>query len=139
MIKNSLNPDYAPKDATFDFPLYLSLAEKLGVLELVLWDKDTFKKDYLGEVAIPLEDWFRDDNAFAFDDPLNKVCFAFTARVPLQAVCGILGLRRGYRWRSRRCSAAHDAPYPAVCCGLARAPTGGCPRFFAPLGFVPRG
>lgn len=143
MIKNSLNPDYAPKDATFDFPLYLSLAEKLGVLELVLWDKDTFKKDYLGEVAIPLEDWFRDDNAFAFDDPLNKVSFAFTARVPVQAVCEILGLRRGYRWRSRRCSAAvlrMTRPIvPFVASSRARAPAGGCSRFFAPLGFVPRG
>ena len=64
---------YSPKDATFDFPIYLSLAEKLGVIEFVIWDKDVLKKDYLGEVAIPLEDWFRDGNAFAFDDANNRV------------------------------------------------------------------
>ena len=35
-------------------------------------------KDYLGEVAIPLEDWFSDSHggatdAYGFDDPNNKV------------------------------------------------------------------
>ena len=58
------------KDATFDFPIYLSLADKLGV---VVWGEDKLSKDYLGEVAILLEDWFNDDNAFAFDDANNKV------------------------------------------------------------------
>ncbi|KAL4245597.1 Phosphatidylserine decarboxylase proenzyme 2 [Abortiporus biennis] len=71
-IKRTCNPVYSAKDATFDFPIYLSLAEKLGSLELVIWDKDTFKKDYLGEVSIPLEDWFRDGNAYGFSDPNNK-------------------------------------------------------------------
>ncbi|KAI0771332.1 phosphatidylserine decarboxylase-domain-containing protein [Trametes elegans] len=71
--KRTLNPTYNPKDATFDFPIYLSLADKLGVVELVVWDKDMLKKDYLGEVSIPLEDWFRDGNAFPFDDANNKL------------------------------------------------------------------
>ncbi|KAI0326469.1 hypothetical protein GY45DRAFT_1328911 [Cubamyces sp. BRFM 1775] len=71
--KRTVNPTYNPKDATFDFPIYLSLADKLGVVELVVWDKDVLKKDYLGEAAIPLEDWFRDGNAFAFDDDNNKL------------------------------------------------------------------
>jgi phosphatidylserine decarboxylase len=70
--KKNTNPTYDPKDATFDFPIYLSLADKLGVVELVVWDKDMLKREYLGEVALPLEDWFKDDNAFAFDDPNNK-------------------------------------------------------------------
>ena len=73
VAKRNVSPTYNAKEATFDFPIYLSLAEKLGVVELVIWDKDTFKKDYLGEVAIPLDDWFRDDNAYPFDDPNNKV------------------------------------------------------------------
>ena len=47
----------------------------LGVVELVVWDKDMLKKDYLGEAWIPLEDWFRDGNAFAFEDMNNKVCY----------------------------------------------------------------
>ncbi|RPD72321.1 hypothetical protein L226DRAFT_537138 [Lentinus tigrinus ALCF2SS1-7] len=70
--KRTVNPTYNPKDATFDFPIYLSLADKLGVVELVVWDKDMLKKDYLGEAWIPIEDWFRDGNAFAFDDMNNK-------------------------------------------------------------------
>ena len=71
--KRTLNPSWQAKDATFDFPIYLSLAEKLGVIELVIWDKDLLRKDYLGEVSIPLDDWFRDDNAYPFDDSNNKV------------------------------------------------------------------
>lgn len=73
VLKRTLNPEYPPKDATFDFPIYLSLAEKLGVLELIIWDKDVLKKEYMGEVSIPLEDWFRDNNAFPFEDPNNRV------------------------------------------------------------------
>jgi C2 domain len=66
--KKTLNPVYPPKDSTFDFPIYLSLADKLGVLELVLWDKDVLKKEYLGEAGLPLEDWFREgDNGLLFD------------------------------------------------------------------------
>jgi phosphatidylserine decarboxylase len=36
VLKRCTNPIYAPKDATFDFPIYLSLADKLGVVELVM-------------------------------------------------------------------------------------------------------
>ena len=74
VIKRSLNPVYAAKDATFDFPIYLSTADKLGVIEAVIWDKDVVGKEYLGEVSIPLEDWFRNDNSLDFEDPDNKVC-----------------------------------------------------------------
>jgi hypothetical protein len=35
-----------------------SLADRLGVLELVVWDKDYLGKDYLGEADLPLDDWF---------------------------------------------------------------------------------
>ncbi|THG96606.1 hypothetical protein EW026_g5254 [Hermanssonia centrifuga] len=72
VAKRNVNPVYLPKDATFEFPIYLSLADKLGVIELVIWDKDVLRKDYLGEVSIPLDDWFRDDNAFPFDDSNNR-------------------------------------------------------------------
>ena len=74
MIKKTLNPVYVAKDATFDFPIYLSLVGRLGVLELIVWDKDMLKKDYLGEGSIPLDDWFRNGNAYAFEDMDNKVC-----------------------------------------------------------------
>ncbi|KZT23286.1 hypothetical protein NEOLEDRAFT_1180161 [Neolentinus lepideus HHB14362 ss-1] len=72
VAKRSTNPIYPEKEATFDFPIYLSLAEKLGVVELIIWDKDMIKKDYLGEVSLPLEDWFRGRPALGFDDPDNK-------------------------------------------------------------------
>ncbi|EPQ52482.1 hypothetical protein GLOTRDRAFT_140216 [Gloeophyllum trabeum ATCC 11539] len=78
VVKRSTSPIYAEKEATFDFPIYLSLAEKLGVVELVVWDKDMLKKDYLGEVSLPLEDWFKGGRALGFDDPNNK---PFTAPV----------------------------------------------------------
>ncbi|KAF4622347.1 hypothetical protein D9613_009567 [Agrocybe pediades] len=71
VAKKTINPVYAAKDATFDFPIYLSLADKLGVVELVVWDKDMLKKDYLGEVALPLEDWFT-NREFGFDQPGNS-------------------------------------------------------------------
>ncbi|KAF9443222.1 hypothetical protein P691DRAFT_779000 [Macrolepiota fuliginosa MF-IS2] len=70
VAKRTINPTYNPKDATFDFPLYLSTADKLGALELVVWDKDVLSKDYLGEAALPLEDWFA-DRPFSFNDPAN--------------------------------------------------------------------
>lgn len=60
MIKKTLNPSFPEKDATFDFNIYLSVADKLSSIELIAWDKDTFGKEYLGEAALPLEDWFQD-------------------------------------------------------------------------------
>ncbi|EJU05118.1 hypothetical protein DACRYDRAFT_76182 [Dacryopinax primogenitus] len=72
-IKKSLNPVYDPKTATFDFPLYLSLADRLGPLEFVVWDKDIMmRKEYLGEVAVRVEDWFpEEEKNLAFDDEKN--------------------------------------------------------------------
>ncbi|KAH8112668.1 phosphatidylserine decarboxylase-domain-containing protein [Phellopilus nigrolimitatus] len=71
VVKKTLNPVYNSKDATFDFPIYLSLAGKLGVLELVVWDKDMLKKDYLGEASLQLENWFKDRTVKDFDDLTN--------------------------------------------------------------------
>ncbi|KAF8155097.1 hypothetical protein K438DRAFT_2045719 [Mycena galopus ATCC 62051] len=36
VAKKTLNPVYAAKDAKWDFPIYASIADKLGVLELVV-------------------------------------------------------------------------------------------------------
>jgi phosphatidylserine decarboxylase len=60
---------------TFDFSIYLSLADKLGVVELVVWDKDMLTKEYLSEVALPLDDWFRveEGSVIRFDDPGKQV------------------------------------------------------------------
>jgi phosphatidylserine decarboxylase len=57
-IKNSNSPKYYPPEATFDFPLYLSLADRIGALEVVVWDKDMIGKEYLGEVALGITEWF---------------------------------------------------------------------------------
>lgn len=73
VAKKTLNPVFQEKESTFDFPIYLSLAGRLGVLELVVWDKDMLKKDYLGETSIHLEDWFVEGSRKSFDDPENTV------------------------------------------------------------------
>jgi hypothetical protein len=65
-------PVFNSKDATFDFPIYLSLSEKLCELEFVLWNKDMLGKEYLGEYALPLGEWFR-GNVFSYDDLDNQV------------------------------------------------------------------
>ncbi|KAJ7737768.1 phosphatidylserine decarboxylase-domain-containing protein [Mycena maculata] len=100
VAKKTVNPVYAPKDATWDFPVYLSIADKLGVVELVVWDKDVIRKDYLGEVGIPVDEWFGDgdgERAKGWDAPGN-VPF----RVPLvsskpgTAAQGTIQLRLGF-------------------------------------------
>ncbi|KAI0085322.1 hypothetical protein BDY19DRAFT_865355, partial [Irpex rosettiformis] len=35
-LKKTVNPVWSPQDATFDFQLYHSLADKLGVVEFVI-------------------------------------------------------------------------------------------------------
>lgn len=35
-VKKSLNPTYDPKDATFDIPIYQSIADVSGVVELLM-------------------------------------------------------------------------------------------------------
>lgn len=73
VAKRTTSPLYLPKDATFDFPLYLSLAERLGTVEMVVWDrKDVLRKEYLGEAALVLEDWFS-GVALGWADEGNKV------------------------------------------------------------------
>lgn len=90
--KKTLNPVYAAKDSTFDFPIYLSLADRLGVVELVVWDKDMIRKDYLGEAGVPLDEWFRGGRGYGFEDPGNEVCgfflaFSFCSRISLDRLC----------------------------------------------------
>ncbi|KDQ13563.1 hypothetical protein BOTBODRAFT_160511 [Botryobasidium botryosum FD-172 SS1] len=72
VVKKSLDPTYDAKSATFDFPLYMSHAELISSIELVVWDKDTFGKDYLGEVSLDLDTWFKND-ILAFEDERLEV------------------------------------------------------------------
>ncbi|KAN0132408.1 C2 domain containing protein [Lactarius tabidus] len=73
VCERNLNPTYAPEYATFDFPIYMSLVQKLDTLNLkfVVWDKDLFGKDFLGKNALPVNEWFK-DTAFGFNDPRNQ-------------------------------------------------------------------
>ncbi|KAF5378945.1 hypothetical protein D9757_008735 [Collybiopsis confluens] len=87
VAKRTLSPKFPPSHSTFDFPIYLSLADRLGVLEVVLWDKDYFgiggnsggigvgvgRKEYLGEVGVSLEEWFQGSSgkALGFDEEGN--------------------------------------------------------------------
>ncbi|KAH8991199.1 C2 domain-containing protein [Lactarius akahatsu] len=68
--ESNLNPVY-DKDATFDFPIYMSLVHKLGTLDFVVWDKDRIRNDYMGEYSLPVDRWI-EGTAFAFDDPDNE-------------------------------------------------------------------
>ncbi|KAH9013832.1 C2 domain-containing protein [Lactarius pseudohatsudake] len=71
VCKRDLNPKYEPKDATFDFLIYMSLAHELGTLKLVVWDKDLIRNDHLGEYSLPVDQWIK-GTAFAFDHPNNE-------------------------------------------------------------------
>ncbi|KAH9033190.1 C2 domain-containing protein [Lactarius deliciosus] len=72
VCKRNLNPEYRPKDATFDFPIYESLVHELGTLKFVVWDWDRMSKnDYLGEYSLPVNQWIN-ETAFRFDDRNNK-------------------------------------------------------------------
>lgn len=84
VCRRTLSPVFTAKDATFDFPIYLSLSEKLGVLEFVVWDKDMLRKEYLGEYALPLDEWFR-GNVFAYDDLDNQVRLIILKSSPQKA------------------------------------------------------
>ncbi|KAH9013838.1 C2 domain-containing protein [Lactarius pseudohatsudake] len=71
VCERTLNPVYEPKDATFDFPIYKSLLHQSGTLSFVVWDKDRFRDDYLGDFVLPVDKWFK-GTALAFNDPHNR-------------------------------------------------------------------
>ncbi|KAH9014405.1 C2 domain-containing protein [Lactarius hengduanensis] len=72
VCKKNLNPVYKAKEATFDFPIYMSLVNKLGTLDFSVWDKDLIgKDDFLGNYALPIDQWFN-GTAFAFNVPDNQ-------------------------------------------------------------------
>ncbi|KAJ7573666.1 C2 domain-containing protein [Mycena floridula] len=80
VAKRTTNPTWG--DAVYEFPVYMSLAGDddgdgdptkrnpnripedcpwrtgLGALEFVVWDKDMLRKEYLGEVAVGVGEWF---------------------------------------------------------------------------------
>ena len=73
VVRKTASPTFPEKESTFDFPIYLSLADKLGIVELVVWDKDVLRKDYLGEASLSLENWFKDEKCLDFHSIDNMV------------------------------------------------------------------
>ncbi|KAF8674083.1 Phosphatidylserine decarboxylase proenzyme 3 [Rhizoctonia solani] len=99
VVNKTLYPEWAPKDATFTFPLYLSTIGSQGSIELVIWDKDRFSKnDYLGEVSLPIDEWFKwnGGNGAAFEE----VQWPFNERVlstdPKNPATGTMQLKIGF-------------------------------------------
>ncbi|KAG6887647.1 hypothetical protein C0995_013752 [Termitomyces sp. Mi166 len=72
VAKRTVSPSYTPRDATWDFAIHLAAAPGLGAVEIVVWDKDTLGKDYLGEAAIPLGEWFAEGRGWGWEDVSNK-------------------------------------------------------------------
>ena len=52
-INKTLNPEW---NQTFEFPI---LTADSALLEVICWDKDRFKKDYMGEFDVVLEEMFQ--------------------------------------------------------------------------------
>ncbi|KAK3621929.1 phosphatidylserine decarboxylase [Elasticomyces elasticus] len=55
-ISKTLNPEW---NQTFEFPV---VSAESALLEAVCWDKDRFKKDYMGEFDVMIEDLFAAGN-----------------------------------------------------------------------------
>ena len=72
VARQTVNPVYSPTDRTFGFPIYNFLADRIGVVEIVIWDKDLLLKDYLGKVSLPLGDWFL-EKFYGFNQPGNEM------------------------------------------------------------------
>ncbi|THV04718.1 hypothetical protein K435DRAFT_774272 [Dendrothele bispora CBS 962.96] len=96
VVKRTLNPSYPAKDSTFDFPIYLSLADRLGVLELVVWDKDLLKKDYLGEGGVLVSDWFKEGQKLQWDPESDVISIPLVSSRSNTPDQGSVQLRMGF-------------------------------------------
>ncbi|ORX34011.1 phosphatidylserine decarboxylase [Kockovaella imperatae] len=98
VVKKNLDPVFPAHESTFDFPLYISLATLVGSrgLEGVVWDKDLMRKEYMGEFALPVIDWFDDGDIRLWDEglPLIRRRLASTRR--RQKASGAIYVQIGY-------------------------------------------
>ncbi|KAG6909544.1 hypothetical protein DXG01_016937 [Tephrocybe rancida] len=131
VAKRTLEPVYLSKEATWDFPVFWGVEDSgsgtkkgkgkkgragvggVGALEIVVWDKDMVGKDYLGEAALPLSEWFG-PRAMGWEDEGNV---PFT--IPLEStragtpVSGSVHLKIGFVRPSSASSALPASPSPA--------------------------
>jgi phosphatidylserine decarboxylase len=99
VVKRSLEPEFPAASSTFDFPLFRGQAGLLGAIECVAWDKvrrlvaratplgpgaltnesphgflqDMLRKEYLGEAAVQVADWFPNSEPVEWSPDL-EVC-----------------------------------------------------------------
>jgi phosphatidylserine decarboxylase len=66
IVPKNLNPEW-------DFACDLTLTPGDSQISIVLWDKDQFKSDFLGQISIPIKELFSSGQAIAFLDENNEV------------------------------------------------------------------
>ncbi|KAK8847556.1 phosphatidylserine decarboxylase [Kwoniella newhampshirensis] len=98
VVKKTLNPTFPPESSTFDFPLYNSLAGVVGGrgLEGVLWDKDLMRKEYMGELAIPIEDWFPGGEVLLWSENLPILTHRLLSTRRKHKVSGTVSFQIGF-------------------------------------------
>ncbi|EIW71117.1 hypothetical protein TREMEDRAFT_67577 [Tremella mesenterica DSM 1558] len=98
VVKKSLSPTFVPESSTFDFPLYLSLAGVIGGrgLEAIIWDKDLMRKEYLGEISIPLQEWFEDLQVRLWNDNPAPRTWSLLSTRRKRTVSGTITLQIGF-------------------------------------------
>jgi len=75
VFKRNLNPIYKPEDATFEFPIYVSVHQDVQNFGTLKFDvKDKIGYDFMGEYELPINHWSK-GAVFAFDDPNNQPFF----------------------------------------------------------------
>ncbi|KAI9439591.1 C2 domain-containing protein [Lactarius indigo] len=96
VCKRNLNPVYDAKDATFDFPIHMSLLNVLGTLNFAVWDQDMVRDDFLGKYSLPVHQWIR-GAAFAFSDRSNQPFVVNLASShSATPTCGTMSIKVGF-------------------------------------------
>jgi phosphatidylserine decarboxylase len=70
-VNKSVNPSW---NAVFDITLNQNIHS--GLLEAVCWDRDRFRKEYLGEFCMNVFELFP-EGVSTLDDPTNEVSISY--------------------------------------------------------------
>ncbi|WVQ98224.1 phosphatidylserine decarboxylase [Kwoniella sp. CBS 9459] len=98
VVKKTLDPAFPAESSTFDFPIYLSLTGVIGGrgLEGVVWDKDLMRKEYMGELAIPVEKWFPDGTIHLWSDNIPPITHRLLSTRRKHQVSGTVTFQVGF-------------------------------------------